>query len=106
MFASVPITSTEEPMESFTLCLSFRVDALRDKFLDKMEIFQLVADGTGVAGVVLQISSTGFYSAAFHNQFGWIMDQTKFDLSTWIRMCYSIDQNNSTIIVNGAEGRD
>ena len=105
-FASIPITPTEEPFESLTLCLSFSMDALRDKFLDKMEIFQLVADRTSVACVVLQVSSIGFYSAAFHDQYGWIMDQKKFDLSAWIRMCYAIDQRNSTIVVNGAEGHD
>ena len=53
-FASIPITPTEEPLESFTLCLSFSVDALKDKNLDKIEIFQFVADRTSVARVVLQ----------------------------------------------------
>ena len=101
-FASIPITTTEEPLESVTLCLSFRVDALKDKILDEIGIFELVADQTDVSRVVLQVSSIGFYSAAYHDQYGLIMDETKFDLSTWIRICYAIDHSSSTIVVNGA----
>ena len=87
---SIPITPTEEPFESSTICLSFSVDALKDKFLDEIEIFQLVADRMDVARVVLQVSS--FYSAALHDQYGWIMDEPKFYLSSWIRMYYDRDQ--------------
>ena len=83
-FASVPTIPTEEPFESFTICLSFSVDALKDKSLDEIEIFQLVVDQTDVARVVLQVSS--FYSAALHDQYGWIMDGPKFYLSIWTRM--------------------
>ena len=82
------------------------MDALKDKNLEEIEIFQLVVDRTSVAHVVLQVSSIAFHSAAFHDQNGWIMDETNFELSTWIRMCYAVDQNNSTIFVNGAQGQD
>ena len=104
-FASISITPTEEVFDSFTLCVSFAVEALKDPYLDQIEIFKLVDQkGSDLVRVVLNVHYENFNSAAFDDHYGHIVGGTKFALSTWMRLCYAIGQSNATIVVDGVEG--
>ena len=103
-FASITITPTEEVFDSFTLCVSFEVEALKDPYLDKIEIFKLVDQkGSDLVNVSLNVHYENFNSAAFDDHNGHIVGGTRFALSTWMRMCYAIGQSNATIVVDGVK---
>ena len=105
-FASFFITPDErtlESLESSTLCLALKIEALKalDGFWNQLQMFQLFdEDGTmgDFVNVEVHYESGPFPVLNFWDKNGWIGASPPYSLSTWLKICYS---GNSTIAING-----
>ena len=105
-FAYTTLASKDLTLQSFTMCLSLIVDALKDGSLDDARIFQVFDKNEDVAFLRAIVYATEHsLELELFDKNGMLFDSfIPFHLSRWFQICYSSD--SSIVVGNGTKQID